>query len=51
MRKTCEWCQAEVDSEKCRMVLPYENGSNSHGYWICPKCGSKNTLYGYGEDD
>ena len=51
MRKVCEWCQASVDSERCEMKHPYEDGSNSHAYWICPECGSKNTLYGYGEDD
>lgn len=33
------------------LVLPWEDGDNSHAYVICPHCGYKNIVYGYGEDD
>lgn len=33
------------------LTLPWEDGDNPEAYIICPHCGEKNTVYGYGEDD
>ena len=37
--------------EGCGVTLPWEDGDNPEAYVICPRCGAKNTVYGYGEDD
>ncbi|MBO3091673.1 Sec23/Sec24 zinc finger-containing protein [Schleiferilactobacillus harbinensis] len=31
--------------------LPWEDGSNEHAYIVCPYCGTKNVVYGFGGDD
>ena len=33
------------------LTLPWEDGDNPEAYIVCPHCGEKNTVYGYGEDD
>lgn len=33
------------------LTLPWEDDDNPNAYVICPHCGYKNTVYGYGEDD
>ncbi len=33
------------------LTLPWEDDDNPNAYIICPHCGCKNTVYGYGEDD
>lgn len=33
------------------LTLPWEDGDNPNAYIICPHCRTKNTVYGYGEDD
>lgn len=45
----CEACQASLDDGI--RYLPYEDGSNSHAYIICPSCNHENIRYGFGEDD
>ena len=44
----CVWCQSSLDGGTS--YLPYEDGSNSHAYIICPSCGGENTREGFGED-
>ncbi len=47
--RTCTWCEASLDDGD--HYLPYEDGSNSHAYIICPSCKGQNTQHGFGEDD
>jgi|tagenome__1003787_1003787.scaffolds.fasta_scaffold20982535_6 uncharacterized protein YbaR (Trm112 family) len=47
--RTCERCDAWLDDGV--HYLPYEDGSNSHAYIICPSCKHENIQYGFGEDD
>lgn len=46
---TCENCGRSLSGGD--FTPPWADGDNSHAYVICPHCGYKNTLYGYGEDD
>lgn len=49
MDNECEICQASLkDGER---YLPYEDGSNEYAYIVCPECGHKNIMYGFGEDE
>ena len=45
----CENCGCDLSSGL--IVLPWEDGDNPNAYVECPRCGHKNTQYGYGEDD
>ena len=45
----CESCGRSLDNGV--LVLPWEHGNNPTAYVICPHCGHKHTVYGYGEDD
>lgn len=45
----CESCQASLSGGV--RYLPYEDGSNSTAYIVCPSCGHHNDRYGFGEDD
>lgn len=45
----CVSCQESI--EHGINYLPWEDGSNSHAYIICPYCGFENIQYGFGEDD
>jgi hypothetical protein len=47
--RTCERCQSSLS--RGDHYLPYEDGSNSHAYIICPVCKHKNIQHGFGEDD
>ena len=44
----CENCHNTLTGS---LTLPWEDGSNSHAYVTCGRCGHDNTVYGYGEDD
>jgi hypothetical protein len=46
---SCEICQSSLFGGTS--YLPYEDGSNSHAYIVCPSCGHENIRYGFGEDD
>lgn len=46
---SCEICQSSLTG--ATSYLPYEDGSNSHAYIVCPSCGHENIRYGFGEDD
>lgn len=46
---TCQMCQASLAGGDSYM--PYEDGSNSHAYIVCPSCKHENIRYGFGEDD
>jgi hypothetical protein len=45
---TCQWCQNSLSGGTS--YLPWEDGSNSHAYIICPSCKQENVQYGFGED-
>ncbi|GAA0397873.1 hypothetical protein GCM10009530_56940 [Microbispora corallina] len=47
--RTCRWCQSALSGGT--IYLPYEDGSNSHAYIVCPSCKQENIQYGFGEDD
>ena len=47
--RTCASCQSSLDGGDHH--LPYEDGSNSHAYIICPSCRYENIQSGFGEDD
>ena len=44
--KECEACGASL--KNAIHVLPWEDGDNADGYYICPQCGHKTFEY---EDD
>lgn len=46
---TCQWCQSSLSGGAS--YLPYEDGSNSHAYIVCPSCKQENIRYGFGEED
>ena len=45
----CSRCGLPLDGGD--LTLPWEDGDNAEAYIICPHCGRKNIVYGYGEDD
>ena len=45
----CPYCGCPL--EKLELTLPWEDGDNDYAYVICPDCGAKIILDGYGEDD
>ncbi len=47
-RRFCVWCQEPLS--RGVHYLPWEDGSNSHAYIICPSCKQENTSYGLGGD-
>ncbi len=47
-RDPCISCQASLSGGTSYM--PYEDGSNSHAYIVCPSCGTENIREGFGED-
>ena len=47
--ENCENCGESL--KKGKLALPWEDGDNPHAYVICPNCGAKNVLYGFGGDD
>ena len=46
---TCDNCGCPLQG--VGVTLPWEDGDNPEAYVICPQCGEKNIVYGYGEDD
>lgn len=47
--RDCENCQDSLAGGE--LTLPWADGNNPNAYVICPHCGHKNTMYGFGEDD
>ncbi len=43
----CGACQSSLSGGTSYM--PYEDGSNTHAYIICPSCGAENIRDGFGE--
>ncbi len=39
MYRTCEFCGMPLDGAE--YIMPWEDGDNYYGYWICPFCGKE----------
>ena len=46
---TCVFCGRSIDDGE--LTLPWEDGDNAYAYVICPHCGTKNIIDGYGDDN
>jgi uncharacterized protein with PIN domain len=47
----CLRCDSPFSSSQLELILPWERGNNPDAFWVCPDCGEKNIVYGYGNDE